>query len=285
MHKIKNIILVAIFFFTLTSSIITNTLNVRASLPPGAQVELDVWPHVYMGTCFDYAYGIQTPDSACALKYGITAKAGANITPVGCDCACFGMRTQCTSSGHYNTCWWSTYKCVEKTIPTCLITASPNGIEAGEIKDITVSWSTTNAIGATLGDGTVVTPNTTGTKIYPGVSTAITYTLNVTGDTNISCHVDVGIIVPPPPLKPPLEPVTIKPMSEIITGLIDWLLALIAGLAILFLIIGGIMYIVSSEDKQRMQMAKNIMKYSVIGLVIVLISYSVIFTLDKIING
>ncbi|MBU4141563.1 hypothetical protein KKE99_01665 [Patescibacteria group bacterium] len=83
----------------------------------------------------------------------------------------------------------------------------------------------------------------------------------------------------------PLETVTMKPMSELINSLLDSLLALAAGLAILFLIIGGIRYIRSWGDSEQTEKAKKMISYVVLGLVIILISYSVIITLDKIING
>lgn len=83
----------------------------------------------------------------------------------------------------------------------------------------------------------------------------------------------------------PLEPVTIKPMKTLVGDLINGLLALAAGLGILFLIIGGIRYIRSWGDSDQMEKAKNTILYVVIGLVVILVSYSVIATLDKIING
>ncbi len=83
----------------------------------------------------------------------------------------------------------------------------------------------------------------------------------------------------------PLEPITIKPMADIISGLNNALLALVAGLAILFLILGGIRYIKSWGDSDEMERAKKMVIFAVLGLVIILISYSAIVTLDAIING
>lgn len=82
----------------------------------------------------------------------------------------------------------------------------------------------------------------------------------------------------------PLKPVTMKPMAELINSLLDSLLALAAGLAILFLIIGGIKYIRSWGDSEQMEKAKKMISYVIIGLVIILISYSTVITLDKVIN-
>ncbi|MBU4580720.1 VCBS repeat-containing protein [Patescibacteria group bacterium] len=94
-----------------------------------------------------------------------------------------------------------------------------------------------------------------------------------------------AVVAPPPPAVLPLKPVKVKLMAVIISGLINGLLALAAGLAILFLIIGGIRYIRSWGDSEQTEKAKKMISYVVLGLVIILISYSVIITLDKIING
>lgn len=77
----------------------------------------------------------------------------------------------------------------------------------------------------------------------------------------------------------------VKPLAIIISGLIKWLLTLAASLAILFLIIGGIRYINLRGDFEQIEKAKNIITFVVIGLVIILIAYSVIVALDKIIKG
>ncbi|MDP3056997.1 MAG: pilin [bacterium] len=83
----------------------------------------------------------------------------------------------------------------------------------------------------------------------------------------------------------PLEPVTMKPMANLIDSLLNTILAIVAGLGILFLIIGGIRYIRSWGDSDQMEKAKKMITYVIIGLVVILVSYSVIATLDTIING
>lgn len=85
-------------------------------------------------------------------------------------------------------------------------------------------------------------------------------------------------------VAPPLETVTVKPMSSIVSGLNNALLALAAGIGIMFLIIGGIRYLRSWGDTEQITKAKNMITYVVLGLVIILVSYSVIVTIDAIIN-
>lgn len=77
---------------------------------------------------------------------------------------------------------------------------------------------------------------------------------------------------------------TNRPLSEIIGSAIDWLLTVTAGLALLFIIIGGIYYITAAGDDKQMQEGKAIITYSVWGLVFILISYSIVLTVNSIIN-
>ena len=77
---------------------------------------------------------------------------------------------------------------------------------------------------------------------------------------------------------------TDRPLREIIASAIDWLLGIVAGLAILFIIVGGIYYMTAAGDEQRMTTGKTIITYAVIGLVFVVISYSIVTTLNNIIN-
>lgn len=78
---------------------------------------------------------------------------------------------------------------------------------------------------------------------------------------------------------------TDKPLSEIITGAINWLLGVAASLTILFVIIGGIYYISAAGDDQQMETAKKIITYAIIGLVFIVISYSIVLTVNSIITG
>lgn len=102
--------------------------------------------------------------------------------------------------------------------------------------------------------------------------------------TSVCCKY-IPVPPPPPPVVPPLKLGKVKPFIVIIYGLINWLLMLVAGLAILFLILGGIRYTKSWGDSDEMEKTKKMVVYVVLGLVIILISYSVIVTLDAIING
>ncbi len=77
---------------------------------------------------------------------------------------------------------------------------------------------------------------------------------------------------------------TDRPLTEIIADIIDWLLKITSGVAILFIIIGGIIYATAAGDDKRMETAKSIITYAVLGLLFILISYSIVVTVNGIIN-
>ncbi|MFH1048613.1 MAG: hypothetical protein V1732_03030 [Patescibacteria group bacterium] len=72
-------------------------------------------------------------------------------------------------------------------------------------------------------------------------------------------------------------------VNELTTGVVNWFLSITAGVTIFFLIIGGIYYLTAFGDEKRMQEGKKIITYAIYGLVLILISYSVVTTLNAII--
>ena len=59
-----------------------------------------------------------------------------------------------------------------------------------------------------------------------------------------------------------------------------WILSIVGSLALLVLIFGGVMYMTSTGEEQRILTAKKIITFAIIGLVLILISYSVIKVLE-----
>lgn len=78
---------------------------------------------------------------------------------------------------------------------------------------------------------------------------------------------------------------TTSSVKDIIVRIINFLLSVAAGLAILFLIIGGIYYVTAGGNDQQMTTAKSMLTYAVIGLVFILISYSIVITVNNFITG
>lgn len=76
-----------------------------------------------------------------------------------------------------------------------------------------------------------------------------------------------------PKFKDPLGGVTIV---EFLANITSWLLGLVGFLAFLALVVGGIRMITAFGNEQGVEKAKEIIKWAVIGLALVILSYAVI---------
>lgn len=74
------------------------------------------------------------------------------------------------------------------------------------------------------------------------------------------------------------------PLSTIITRVINWLLTVSAGLAILFIIAGGAQYIIAAGDQDQLDRGKRMMTYALLGLFFIGISYAIVKTVATIIG-
>lgn len=72
-------------------------------------------------------------------------------------------------------------------------------------------------------------------------------------------------------------------IDDVVGGVTNWVLGITAGVTVLFLIVGGIYYITAAGDEKQMGEGKKIVNYAIIGLIVILISYSVVLTLNAII--
>lgn len=75
-----------------------------------------------------------------------------------------------------------------------------------------------------------------------------------------------------------------RPISEIITGIIEWLLGISLILAILVLVYGGIVYI-TSVGSDRTEDAKKTITFAILGILLIGVSYSIISVIVKVITG
>jgi len=80
------------------------------------------------------------------------------------------------------------------------------------------------------------------------------------------------------------NPVKAKDFSKLIENILIWSLSIVGSLALLMLIIGGVMYIGSTGDEQKVLTAKKIVTYAIIGTVLILLSYSVIKVLGGVLS-
>lgn len=78
---------------------------------------------------------------------------------------------------------------------------------------------------------------------------------------------------------------SINSVQELVGSVTNWILGITSGIVIIFLIIGGVMYLTSFGDESRIDQAKRIITYAVIGLIVILISFSIVTALNKIIFG
>lgn len=81
------------------------------------------------------------------------------------------------------------------------------------------------------------------------------------------------------------NPTATNTWQELVANITNWLLAILSGVAILVLIIGGITYITAEGEQDRIDRGKRIITYAIFGLAVVLVSYSIVLTVNAIIFG
>ncbi len=77
-------------------------------------------------------------------------------------------------------------------------------------------------------------------------------------------------------------PTGARDFTTLVQGMLSWLLSVVGGVALLFLIYGGLVYVTSIGDQQKAQQGKKIVTSTILGLIIVLMSYSILVVLDRI---
>jgi len=73
--------------------------------------------------------------------------------------------------------------------------------------------------------------------------------------------------------------VTIQKLSDIYTligNVIKILLSFVGMLSVIFIVVGGFMYVLSTGDPSRIQRAKSIVQNAIIGLIISLVSFAAV---------
>ena len=74
-------------------------------------------------------------------------------------------------------------------------------------------------------------------------------------------------------------------IGEILEKATNWILALVSSIIILVIIIGGIMYISSAGDEEKLRTSKNMIFYAIVGLAIILVSYALITEVTGLLGG
>ena len=73
-----------------------------------------------------------------------------------------------------------------------------------------------------------------------------------------------------------------KSVTEILDSLIGWVLGFGLMIAVTFLVWSGIVYVSSSGDAQKAENAKKTMKYAILGVLVIGISFAILRALDEI---
>lgn len=81
------------------------------------------------------------------------------------------------------------------------------------------------------------------------------------------------------------NPIQATEFSGLAATIIRWLLTIVGGLSLLMLVYGGIVYITSGGDQQKVQQGKKIITWTIFGLLMVLMSYSIMALLATILSN
>ena len=73
------------------------------------------------------------------------------------------------------------------------------------------------------------------------------------------------------------------PLSSLLDDILQFLVTLIGGVAVLVIVVAGIMYMTSGGDSERVQTAKKMLIGGVVGLVVAVMSFIIATTVINII--
>ena len=157
-------------------------------------------------------------------------------------------------------------------------------IETKSRQGPTAGWQDSENVTFTLSSGstttTTTTPGSTTTTTTPGSTTTTT-----PGSTTTTAP-GPATTVPSGPVWPVTfsNPINATTFEELIVSIINWLLAIIGSIVLLFIIIGGIMYMTAAGNEEQIKRAKRILFYTILGFAVILISYSLIQEIKKILG-
>lgn len=74
-------------------------------------------------------------------------------------------------------------------------------------------------------------------------------------------------------------------INGLIRLVINWLLAIAFGIAVLFLIIGGFWYITSAGNEETAEKGKNTIVNALIGIVVIILSYVIVSVVSNMVTS
>ncbi len=78
------------------------------------------------------------------------------------------------------------------------------------------------------------------------------------------------------------NPLETDDFTQLLGNFLEWLLGIVGSIALLMLIYGGVVYMSSNGDPQKAETGKRIVMWTLGGLMIVLLSYSILSTVEDI---
>jgi beta-lactamase regulating signal transducer with metallopeptidase domain len=96
--------------------------------------------------------------------------------------------------------------------------------------------------------------------------------------TTLSVLSDLAAAVPPLIAAP-------KTINEVISGITGWIMGIIALVATMFLVIGGLRYMAAGGDPAQVEQAKGNFKSALIGYALAVLSPVVLGVLAEIVGG
>ncbi|MDP2587160.1 MAG: pilin [bacterium] len=69
---------------------------------------------------------------------------------------------------------------------------------------------------------------------------------------------------------------------DTIIAVVTWGLGIAGAVAVLYLIVGGFLYITAGGDEGRIEKAKNTIKNAIIGIVVILLALVIVLTLNEV---
>jgi hypothetical protein len=119
------------------------------------------------------------------------------------------------------------------------------------------------------------------------VGTSCSTDLATAGDCKISTTVGSAAAAGPAAAATDISvnitnPIATSDFTTLVENILKWLLGISGGIALLMLIFGGITYITSAGDQQKADQGKKIVTWTIWGLVVIFMSYSIIVVIQNI---
>ncbi len=81
-----------------------------------------------------------------------------------------------------------------------------------------------------------------------------------------------------------INPIATSDFAKLVANFLKWTLSVAGSIALIMLVIGGIMYITSAGDQQKATSAKKMIMVTIGGLMLVLLSYSILVVLNDLLT-